>query len=96
MGGIDRILATALSCEIKKDLDLEILKRTERELFLEYGVSIKLSIEHFHKFTSVLRKNSTMDVKRFEKDCINKIIKVKKKVHHHTTPKFFTSSIIKV
>ena len=79
MGGIDRMLATALSCEIKKDLDLEILKHTERELFLEHGMSIKLSIEHFHKFTSVLRKNSTMDVKRFEKDCIGKVVKVKKR-----------------
>jgi hypothetical protein len=79
MGGIDRMLATALSCEIKKDLDLEILKHTERELFLEHGMSIKLSVEHFHKFTSVLRKNSTMDVKRFEKDCIGKVVKVKKR-----------------
>jgi len=79
MGGIDRMLATALSCEIKKDLDLEILKHTERELFLEHGMSIKLSIEHFHKFSSVLKKNSTLDVKRFEKDCIDKVIKVGKK-----------------
>ena len=79
MGGIDRMIATALSCEIKKDLDLEILKKTERELFLEHGMSIKLSIEHFNKFTSVLRKNSTIDVKKFEKDCIGKILKVKKK-----------------
>jgi len=79
MGGIDRMIASALSCEIKKKLDLEILKHTERELFLEHGMSIKLSIEHFHKFTSVLRKNSTMDVKRFEKDCIGKILKVKKR-----------------
>ena len=79
MGGIDRMVATALSCEIKKELDLEVLKNTERELFLEHGMSIKLSIEHFHKFTSVLRKNSTMDVKKFEKDCINKILKVKKR-----------------
>jgi hypothetical protein len=79
MGGIDRMIATALSCEIKKDLNLEILKKTERELFLEHGMSIKLSIEHFNKFTSVLRKNSTIDVKKFEKDCIGKILKVKKK-----------------
>ena len=79
MGGIDRMIATALSCEIKKNLDSEILKHTERELFLEHGMSIKLSIEHFHKFTSVLRKNSTIDVKRFEKDCIGKILKVKKR-----------------
>ena len=79
MGGIDRMIASALSSEIKKELDLEILKKTERELFLEQGMSIKLSIEHFHKFSSVLRKNSSMDVKKFEKDCIGKILKVKKK-----------------
>ena len=79
MGGIDRLIASALSCEIKKDLDLEILKKTERELFLEQGMSIKLSIEHFHKFSSVLRKNSSIDVMKFEKDCIGKILKVKKR-----------------
>lgn len=79
MGGIDRMLGSSLSSEIKKDLDLEILKKTERELFLEHGMSIKLSIEHFHKFSSVLKRNSSIDVKKFEKDCINKILKVKKK-----------------
>lgn len=79
MGGIDRMIASALSSEIKKELDLDILKKTERELFLEHGMSIKLSIEHFHKFSSVLRKNSSTDVKKFEKDCIGKILKVKKK-----------------
>lgn len=79
MGGIDRMIASALSAEIKKELDLEILKKTERELFLEHGMSIKLSIEHFHKFSSVLRKNSTLDVKKFERDCIAKVLKVKRK-----------------
>ncbi|QLH05334.1 transcriptional regulator [Nitrosopumilus oxyclinae] len=79
MGGIDRLIASSLSSEIKKNLDLEILKDTERELFLEHGMSIKLSIEHFQKFTSVLRKKSTMDVKKFENDCIDKILKVKKR-----------------
>ena len=79
MGGIDRLIASALSSEIKKELDLEILRNTERELFLEHGMSIKLSIEHFHKFSSILRKNSRMDIKKFEKDCINKILKIKKR-----------------
>jgi len=79
MGGIDRLIASALSSEIKKRLPLDVLKKIERELFLEHGMSIKLSIEHFHRFSSILRKNSTLDVKKFEKDCINKIIKVKKK-----------------
>ena len=79
MGGIDRLISSSLSSEIKKDLDLEILKKVERELFLEHGMSIKLSIEHFQKFSSVLRKNSSMDVKKFEKDCILKILKIKKR-----------------
>lgn len=79
MGGIDRMIASALSCEIKKNLDSEILKNTERELFLDHGMSIKLSIEHFQKFSSVLRKNSNMDVMKFERDCIANVLKVKKR-----------------
>ena len=79
MGGIDRLVASALSSEIKKQLPLDVLKKIERELFLEHGMSIKLSIEHFHRFSSILRKNSTLDIKKLEKDCMNKTIKVKKK-----------------
>ena len=77
MGGIDRLIASSLSPEIKKKLNSEILKKVERELFLEYGMSIKLSIENFHKFLSILKKNSSIDTNRFEKDCISKILKVK-------------------
>ena len=79
MGGIDRLISAVLSKEIKKKLDLDMLKKIERELFLEHGMSIKLSIEHFQKFTNALKRNSQIDVKKFEKDCINKIIKVKKR-----------------
>ena len=79
MGGIDRLISSALSTEIKKKMDLDMLRKVERELFLDHGMSIKLSIEHFQKFTDVLKKNSNIDVNRFEKDCINKIIKVKKR-----------------
>ena len=78
MTGIDRLISSALSAEIKKELDLEILKKVERELFLQHGMSIKLSIEHFEKFSSVLRKNSTLDINEFEKECIEKILKIKK------------------
>lgn len=78
MAGIDRMIASALSSEIKKELDLEILKKVERELFLEQGMSIKLSIEHFDKFERVLKNNSNLDAKKFEKECIEKIIKIKK------------------
>jgi len=79
MGGIDKLISGALSAEIKKKMDLDVLKKVERELFLDHGMSIKLSIEHFQKFTNVLKRNSNIDVKRFETDCINKIIKVKKR-----------------
>ena len=79
MSGIDRLISSALSTEIKKKLDLDTLKKVERELFLEHGMSIKLSIEHFQKFMSVLHKNSNIDVKKFEKDCLSKIIRVKRK-----------------
>jgi len=79
MSGIDRLISVALSTEIKKKMDVDTLKKVERELFLEHGMSIKLSIEHFQKFTNVLKESSNIDVKRFEKDCINKIIKVKKR-----------------
>ena len=78
MGGIDRLISDSLSVEIKKKMDIDVLKKVERELFLEHGMSIKLSIEHFQKFTSILKKNSHIDIKKFEKDCINKIVKVKK------------------
>ncbi|MDF2425908.1 MAG: transcriptional regulator [Nitrosopumilus sp.] len=79
MGGVDRMVASSLSSEIKKKLSSEILKKVERELFLEHGMSIKLSIEHFREFSSVLKKKSSIDTKKLENDCISKVIKVKKK-----------------
>ena len=78
MAGIDRMISSSLSSEIKRELDLEILKKVERELFLEHGMSIKLAIEHFDKFERVLKNNSNLDVKKFGKECIEKIIKIKK------------------
>ena len=78
MGGIDRLISNSLSIEIKKEMDLDLLKKVERELFLEHGMSIKLAIEHFQKFEDVLKKNSNFNVCQFEIDCINKIVKIKK------------------
>ncbi len=79
MGGIDKLISAVLSKEIKKELDVDLLKKVERELFLEHGMSIKLSIEHFQKFTNALKKNSHIDAIKFEKDCVNKILKIKKR-----------------
>ena len=78
MSGIDRLISFTLSTEIKKKMESEILKKIERELFLDSGMSIKLSIEHFDNFIRVLEKNSNLDVKRFVTECIEKIIKIKK------------------
>jgi len=83
MSGIDRLISAALSTEIKKKLGIDMLKKVERELFLEHGMSIKLSIEHFQKFTNVLKNNSNFDITKFEKDSINKIIKIKKREHDY-------------
>jgi len=78
MGGIDRLISNVLTNEIKKKMDMELLSKVERELFLEHGMSIKLSIEHFQKFQSILKKNPNLDVSEFEKNCINKILRIKK------------------
>jgi hypothetical protein len=83
MSGIDRLISAALSTEIKKKLGIDMLKKVERELFLEHGMSIKLSIEHFQKFTNVLKRNSNFDTIKFQKDSINKIIKIKKREHNY-------------
>ena len=78
MAGIDRLIATSLSNVIKKKLNSNELKNIERKLFLEHGMSIKLSIEYFHKFRKTLKNISNIDGKKFENECINKIIKIKK------------------
>jgi uncharacterized membrane protein YheB (UPF0754 family) len=83
MSGIDRLISAALSTEIKKKLGIDMLKKVERELFLEHGMSIKLSIEHFQKFTNVLKNNYNIDIIKFEKNSINKIIKIKKREHDY-------------
>ena len=78
MTGIDRLISTSLSQIIKKKLNLDERKNLERKLFLEHGMSIKLSIEHFHKFSETLKNISNIDKKKFENECVNEIIKIKK------------------
>jgi len=78
MPGIDLLIARDLSLEIKNQLDETILTKLERELFFKHGMSIKLSIEHFENFHNALKKHSNIDLKKFEKDCIKKIIQISK------------------
>ncbi len=79
MGGIDRLISKALSQKIKQKLDEDELKIIERELFLEHGMSIKLSIEHFDKLNLVLKNILNLNRKKFENECLNEIIKIQKK-----------------
>ncbi len=88
MEGMDKLISSTLSMKIKKEIDVDVLKKVEHELSSEYNMSIKLSIEHFQNFTNVIRKNSNIDTKKFEIDCINKIIKIKK-----TDNKYFVTII---
>lgn len=79
MGGIDRLIAKALSQKIKQKLDEEELKILERELFLEHGMSIKLSIEHFDKLNLVLKNILNLNRKKFVNECLNEVIKIQRK-----------------
>ena len=78
MAGIDRLISTSLSRIIKNRLDPNELKNLERNLFLEHGMSIKLSIEHFHKFNDILKRIPNINRKIFASQCIDEIIKIKK------------------
>jgi hypothetical protein len=84
MPGIDLLVSADLSLEIKNNLDHNVLKKLERELFFDHGMSIKLSIEHFINFHDILKKNSDLDIAKFEKDCIEKIIQVSKSNNNYT------------
>jgi hypothetical protein len=81
--GIDLLISKYLSLELKKNLDQTILKKIEKELFFEHGMSIKLSIEHYEKFHNILKKNLEDDCKNFEKDCLDKIIQVKQNKNNY-------------
>jgi hypothetical protein len=84
MPGIDLLVSADLSLEIKNNLDHNVLKKLERELFFDHGMSIKLSIEHFINFHDILKKNSDLDIAKFEKDCIEKIVQVSKSNNNYT------------
>lgn len=86
MAGLDRLISTSLRTKIKKKIDVDTLKKIERELFLEHGMSIKLSAEHFQILLKIIKKNSGLDIDKFEKECLKEIIQVKKvKENYHLT-----------
>ena len=80
MTGIDRLISTSLSHIIKKKLNSDERKKLERKLFLEHGMSIKLSIEHFHKFGEALKNISSIDKKNLKMSVFKKLLKLKKQI----------------
>jgi hypothetical protein len=73
MPGIDLFLSRELSYLIKTNLDANVLKQLEHSLFLEEGMSIKLSIEHFKIFHEHLKKSASFNIQEFEQDRIQEI-----------------------
>jgi hypothetical protein len=78
MPGIDLLISRDLSAEFKIKLKNTLLKKLEHQLFLEEGMSIKLSMEHFEKFHNILKRHASFNLETFEKDCIKKIFQVNK------------------
>lgn len=86
MTGVDKLISISLRTKIKKKIDVDTLKKIERELFLEHGMSIKLAIEHFPTLLKIIKKNSDLDIQDFEEECLKEIIQVKKvKENYHLT-----------
>ena len=84
MSGIDKLISIALPTKIKKKIDADTLKKIERELFLEHGMSIKLATEHFQLLSKIIKKNSDLDINDFVEECLREIIQVKKgKENYH-------------
>jgi hypothetical protein len=84
MSGIDKLISIALPIKIKKKIDADTLKKIERELFLEHGMSIKLATEHFQLLSKIIKKNSDLDINDFVEECLKEIIQVKKvKENYH-------------
>ena len=86
MPGLDKLISTSIPIKIKKKIDADTLKKIERELFLEYGMSIKLATEHFQTLLKIIKKHSELDINSFEDECLKEIIQVKKvKENYHLT-----------
>ena len=78
MAGIDGLVSRSFSESIKNNLEPEVLRNIERRLFLKYGMSIKLSVEHFSQFLGILKENSSLDTRKFHEDIMNENIQIQK------------------
>jgi hypothetical protein len=78
MPGIDKLVAPHLALSIKQNAEEKFLREFERKMFLTYGMSIKLAIEHMEKLSALLGQIADFDGKKFIKECLNEIIIIQK------------------
>ena len=83
MPGIDLLISRYYSGEIKNNLSSKVLSKFERDLFFQHGMSIKLAIENFDVFHSVLKNCYKNDIEGLEKKCFDKIFTI-----HHSGNKY--------
>ena len=76
--GIDLLISRYYSNAIKDNLESELLSKLERDLFFQNGMSIKLAIENFDIFQSVLKTHYKNNTSELEKTCFDKIFNIDK------------------
>lgn len=75
---MDTFLAESLTISIENKLEKQLLTKTERELFTQYGLSIKQAIQQFHKIDEVLCKFlDHSDVQDLERKCLREVCEIK-------------------
>ncbi len=84
VSGIDLLISRYYSSEIKDTLEPETLSKLERDLFFQNGMSIKLAIEHFDAFQSVLKNHYKNNISELEKTCFDKIFTLGKSGEKYT------------
>lgn len=76
--GVDIFIAESLTVSIENKLDKKSLIKIERELFTRYGLSIKQSIQQFHKLDKVLCQFlGTLNAQDLERKCLKEVCEIK-------------------
>ena len=78
MPGIDELISKSFTNVIKSNLDSNHEKKVKMKLFSKYGSSIQQTMSDFSKLEKVLREFLKYETSKFEKQCINQILSLKK------------------
>jgi len=93
MGGLDRLLNSALEATIRNNLGEKTTKKIEERLFEKFGISLTQGIEQFQKIDLVLREYFGAGADGLERKFLENICKVKTK---NTANSWFTIKDSKV